>query len=1064
MNQFQMFLRGCPGSQRSLGFAFILTVAMGASAFIHSVCTASDEDIVRAATAGAGLNDVAVLSEEILVAVGDRGLILQSEDGGHRWRSRYSPSHFTLHAVGSEAGCMLAVGGEIGPYTKSSTGVVLRSDDKGRTWRVATQDNLPRLVGVVVRSGRWLAWGDFSPAHRSACFESHDQGRTWQPLASKLAHIATGNSSIDADCLIDRLGRAELRGGAPGGVSNIGSAGTINTCISVRDFWLAAGQRGQLLLGGPELDGWANVSLPISRSAQDLVNFRALSANGPNVWLAGDPGTVLFRSEDGGLSWSKSATGMRAPITSLEFFDATRGWAVTKLGGIWATRDGGQTWYAQRHAPTRLSVLAVGHEHTSPPWLPLTAAAWDHQVTVGSLSLGIGDAVLDADRVPSDSQTLQAIAPAIGLSFHEPAQSSSESFAKCVAFHLASWRPDVLVQQAAPAHRDASEWSVLWQNALDLQNDTQVQRDLAELELRYWRPVKIVQVCEQRPNAYLESSSKILSQVGLTVEDILGMLPTGERATTTTMRTVWTASNSSEVHERLMGGIAPTDATRPDTGTRRSVGSYQIVVGRMARQQAIERMIEQASELPFEAWREQLQFAFRVLPAREVGPTLVAAAGALRHPSTWQHYEYLLENLATHTANRDAAIWAISQLVTSGGSDELLAWNRMLDPSSSDTEVTLASGVSELGSPVTVASTEDSETGSAVDEGDRDKVWSGSPFGDLPGGNPADVLPGGAVVSAAAHRAVPSHEGLISSSSAAGATPATTAPTPPAKSQWLPPHKRFSGALLAKNHTLLSGTGLQFSTAFKLLSASTQRRAGGVSGAVISDLASMAASHRESPLLGWPQMLLQEQVVARGNALNLKWSCSAARANERPKLDGILDEECWSATKPMQLTTPFDAPPPDHQTTLRFAADSEYLYVAIDAPVTSGTKIPAAHRQRGYDADLSGVDHVELLLDTDRDYSTAVHLGIAADGRTFDRCDGSEAYNPRWFVAHSASGHRWTAELAIRLDNLTLLPPAPGDAWAVTARRTGPQVEPQSWSQLRTTALLPHSAGVLVFE
>ncbi|HBE70171.1 MAG TPA: hypothetical protein DDW52_18640 [Planctomycetaceae bacterium] len=1033
--------------------------AFACVAILAAGCLASDEDIVRAATESAGLNDVAVLSENVLVSIGDRGLILQSEDGGHRWQSRYSPSHLTLHAVASEPGCLLAVGGEIGPYTKKSSGVVLRSVDRGRTWQIATQDNLPRLIGVAVQSGRWLAWGDFSPAHRSVCFESNDQGRTWQPLPAKLSHVAAGNASIDGVCLVDLLGRTELGGNTQAEHSHVGSGGVINTVVPIKDFWLAAGQRGKLLLGGAELDGWASVGLPISDSARELISFKALATSGPNVWLAGNPGTILFHSDDGGLSWSKSNTGIPTPVSSLEFFDAARGWAVTKLGGIWATRDGGRSWYSQRHAPTRLSVLSISQTDSSAAWIPLATAAWDHQVTAGSIDLRENDAVLEADHVPSHGRTIEAIASQIGLSFHEHRPSPGGSIAKSIAFYLASWRPDVLLQQNPVTDGAASQNSGHWQDALAMQNDASTQQALAELGLQYWRPIKIVQVCEPRPNVYSESSSKILSQVGLTVEDLLGMLPVEERVDTTTMQTVWTASNSPEVHERLMGGIAPTEATRLNTGTRRSVGSYQVVVGRMARQQAIQRMIAQASELPFEAWQEQLQLAFRVLPTREVGPMLVEAAGKLRHPTTWRHYEYLLENLTAQGSSRDAAIWAASQLVTSGTSDELLAWNRMFEAQTDNGGVSLASAQSTPNQVSTADPAAVSSDASSAD--DRAKVWSGSPFGDLPGGTPADVLPGGAVVSAAAHTAIRSAEKLTSENPMPPAIPSKLTPPLVADESWLPPHQRFSQAVLSRNHGLLNGTDLQFTTRYKLLSASVQRRASGTA----SDLAAIDTTHRESPLLGWPQMLSQEQSVARGTALNQKWSCSATGTVERPKLDGVLDEACWlNNTKHMQLSAPFGTPKSKHPTTVRFAFDSEYLYVAIEAPIVFGTQIPTTSNKRGYDANLNGVDHVELLLDTDRDYNTAVHLGIASDGRTFDRCGGMEAYNPRWFVAHTANEQRWTAELAIQLENLTLMPPAPGDVWAVTARRTGPEVESQSWSRLRTTALLPHSAGVLVFE
>ena len=132
------------------------------------------------------------------------------------------------------------------------------------------------------------------------------------------------------------------------------------------------------------------------------------------------------------------------------------------------------------------------------------------------------------------------------------------------------------------------------------------------------------------------------------------------------------------------------------------------------------------------------------------------------------------------------------------------------------------------------------------------------------------------------------------------------------------------------------------------------------------------------------------------------------------------------------------AAPPASATQVHWAFDRDYLYVAIAAPLTSGASPSAVVERREYDADLSRVDHVHLLLDTDRDYCTAIELAVAADGRTYDRCCGEAEYNPKWHVSVRNDSSHWYAELAIELSELTCTAELADTAWAVSARRWQP--------------------------
>ncbi len=56
---------------------------------------------------------------------------------------------------------------------------------------------------------------------------------------------------------------------------------------------------------------------------------------------------AIYRSEDGGETWSKSDSGTQRSLYGVSLADAERGWVVGQLGTILRTTDGGKTWQSQ---------------------------------------------------------------------------------------------------------------------------------------------------------------------------------------------------------------------------------------------------------------------------------------------------------------------------------------------------------------------------------------------------------------------------------------------------------------------------------------------------------------------------------------------------------------------------------------------------------------------------------------------------------------------------------------------------------------------------------------------
>jgi photosystem II stability/assembly factor-like uncharacterized protein len=84
----------------------------------------------------------------------------------------------------------------------------------------------------------------------------------------------------------------------------------------------------------------------------DKATFRALSANGPDLWIGG-PAGLLYHSSDAGGHWTQikpvaDGASLTTDIATIEFTDRQHGKLTTSTGEIWITADAGQTWRKQQ--------------------------------------------------------------------------------------------------------------------------------------------------------------------------------------------------------------------------------------------------------------------------------------------------------------------------------------------------------------------------------------------------------------------------------------------------------------------------------------------------------------------------------------------------------------------------------------------------------------------------------------------------------------------------------------------------------------------------------------------
>jgi hypothetical protein len=103
-------------------------------------------------------------------------------------------------------------------------------------------------------------------------------------------------------------------------------------------------------------DGTLQRSLDSGRSWQTIpvanqTRFRALAANGLDIWVGGAAG-ALFHSSDAGQHWTQvrpvaNGEPLADDIIGVEFTDTLHGKLTSSLEETWVTTDAGQTWEKQ---------------------------------------------------------------------------------------------------------------------------------------------------------------------------------------------------------------------------------------------------------------------------------------------------------------------------------------------------------------------------------------------------------------------------------------------------------------------------------------------------------------------------------------------------------------------------------------------------------------------------------------------------------------------------------------------------------------------------------------------
>ncbi|MET0987678.1 MAG: YCF48-related protein [Steroidobacteraceae bacterium] len=349
-------------------------------------------DLTRAALYG-----VQVLDEKRAVAVGERGLVLFTIDGGETWRPRKTPVSETLVAVNIDGGDGIAVG---------KSGIAISTQDAGETWSTIGLSAGPFVALAPLSAGQWLVVGteaietvravpsrsgrstiEYADAttrdlraiavrnadmivgvgRNGRILSTSDAGRTWTPIVFDAGNERSPTLSAARFTSDGRLIVASASGAlyvtADGGKqwqrTRAGGADTaVTSLVSTATALYGAGAGGTLLRSTDGGEHWE----PLAISHGTFTDLRMIDA-ARGVILGG--ANLVLSTDDAGSRWGVRSD---APVLddppkiasagAVEFFDERQGLKINSSGALVRTSNAGRTW-TPVVVPTRAPLIDV---------------------------------------------------------------------------------------------------------------------------------------------------------------------------------------------------------------------------------------------------------------------------------------------------------------------------------------------------------------------------------------------------------------------------------------------------------------------------------------------------------------------------------------------------------------------------------------------------------------------------------------------------------------------------------------------------------------------------------
>lgn len=246
-------------------------------------------------------------------AVGSRGTLLSTTDGGRSWQAKPQVTEDSIRDIyfsDMSQGWLLC---ERNIYdlrnNDEQRAYLMRTTDGGEHWKrtglrgVNVDARLMRTLFSA--SGRGWAFGE-----GGSIYATRDAGASWIKLQAPTRYLLLGGDFID---------------------ENSG--------------WLV-GAGATVLQTSDGGETWHQGRMPGATN----VRFNAASFVDTRFGWAVGSGGAIYRTVNGGRSWQPQLSGVTADLFDVKFLDASEGWAIGAEGTLLHTSDGGSRWISEPSA------------------------------------------------------------------------------------------------------------------------------------------------------------------------------------------------------------------------------------------------------------------------------------------------------------------------------------------------------------------------------------------------------------------------------------------------------------------------------------------------------------------------------------------------------------------------------------------------------------------------------------------------------------------------------------------------------------------------------------------
>jgi Secretion system C-terminal sorting domain len=261
-----------------------------------------------------------------LFAASDSGVYLSSDNGEHWIQTSLKDTVVDALAVLDTV-----------IYAGAYGGGIYRSNDLGVTWRQIDSCLTTTFINALIPSGNYLIAGTVS----HGAFRSSDGGENWAVSDSGMKSSEVMSVSALGDSLFaGTTGGAFLLANHDAGWTPIGLTKDTVYAFAARGSIIYAGTSDGVFLSTDRGNSWHAAGL----TGKTVVSFILSDSN----VFAATYGSGVFRSKDGGTSWSGIDTGLTIPyVRALALTDTTllagAGQSVVN-GGIFSSTNEGTNW------------------------------------------------------------------------------------------------------------------------------------------------------------------------------------------------------------------------------------------------------------------------------------------------------------------------------------------------------------------------------------------------------------------------------------------------------------------------------------------------------------------------------------------------------------------------------------------------------------------------------------------------------------------------------------------------------------------------------------------------